>query len=314
MRRRLACDYPDAELEHMRPGQMDQAAAAARAWIAHGSRVVMLDADAVEALASVPLAMSLPVARRAEIAAYVSPLEPGGFDLTPDLDLALVDIDGFWVCGEDDRTELSPVFLLAVVAHGRVRCFGPSRLDENRSYSPGREDAAAKRIEQIVSATVAALSDPLWLRKVVVRSETPTAPRRARKRGDPRAQPFDVLRLAPTRAPHVVRYRAPVVLATAPPTGRRRVGRGIVLGAPMPEHDVRGHLRRWRTTRARADANGWHIVQVLRSVDAEGRPVGAPIANPCDAVIALVPVRAHVRGTGPRRDVLLRGARGSPPP
>ena len=185
----------------------------------------------------------------------------------------------------------------AAVWNGQ-QAIGPSSVVEAAST----REPEADRLARLLLATVAALSNPLWVRRVVPslapESVVPTAPRRARKRGDPRAQPYEVLRLAPTPDPHVVRYREPVVgTSPVPSTQRRRVGQGIVLGAPMAEHDVRPHRRRIVTTEDRAmERDDWIVTELLPV-----RP-GAPAQ-----CVVLVPVRPHVRGKGPRRDVLIRG-------
>lgn len=314
MRRALACDYPEADIirtvdEPRKAAWMRECCAQhVRDWLAGGSRVVLLDAAALDALDSVPIEVSLPVARRARLRVYLAPERAGGFAASAGTVGA---VDGVFV--DADATEWSPTFVPSCVT-GRtppVAMFGPSKLDLQRTYDASDHGQGVQRLERIIAAAVAALSDPLWLRRVVVRSETPTAPRRARKRGDPRAQPYDVLRLAPTPAPHVVRYREPVVVHETPgddaqrdlsATGdrQRRIARGILLGRPLPEHDVRGHYRRIRTTAGRAIGAGWAFLH-------EGiRPEDLIADQP---VIALVPVKPHTRGKGPRRDVLLKGRR-----
>jgi hypothetical protein len=301
VRRRLACDAYKVEPPRRKGGRED-VAACLNTWSAGGSRVVMLDASAVRELEEVPVLESL-AGLRAHAPVYVAPLVAGGFGAPGPLPGRLV--DGFYaacVIRDDapaDQPPSGPAYGVELgsrvagvqywpamypgTAGQGTQNIGPSGVIWAEMDMPRHPDE--RRMLRLIAATMAALSDPLWLRKVVVRPETPHAPKRARRRGDPRAQTFDVVRLAPTSEPRVVRYREPVVIEPTPARGR--VGRGIRLGAPIPEHDVRGHCRRLPRSEEWAAARGVPWVDGF----------------------ALVPVKAHVRGKGPRRETLVRGFR-----
>jgi len=299
MRRKLACDGGEVGRHHGDdPARLAQLI---EWWKAAGSRVVLVSDDAIDVLACVPLAESVPAAAGDTEFFYIAPSGSDGFGLCDPESPDEAPLDGVWVFSVPPGTDDPPGIGYAVAAFrgGSVHTWGPYRAASGRS-------SLSAHLERIIAATLAALADPLWLRKVIVCTDAQQGrkSRRARKRGDPRANPLSVLRLAPTKAPHVVRYLKPVVISPAGPTAqppRRRAGRGIVVGPLLAEHDVRAHVRRIVTTWGRAAEMGWDIAKVLGTDAPESE---SPDAFP---VLAMVPVRPHTRGKGPRRDVLVRG-------
>lgn len=297
MRRKLACDAPEETRWTKLPEDDPKEAEAnfvevVALWRAAGKRVVLLDAAAQERLSNVPPDVSLPAivqsgrARAATatpgytpvFAVYIAPERLTYID-----DLA--PFDGAWVLLLTRPLKLILVYG-AYTPEGFV-VTTPEAIDPTSSICEPYLGSRTSHVARAIVAATAALLDPLWVRSVVVHSETPAAPHRARRRNDPRARPLEVLRLTPD-AHHVVRHAAPVIVVGPGP--RRRVGRGIVLGTPIAEHDVRGHVRRHPTTRVHAEQRGWSVLD-----DGDG-----------NEVVALVPVRPHVRGKGPRRTTVIR--------
>jgi len=297
MRRRLACDWHKVE----RPPEATEERLAGieeavDLWSRGGGRIVMLDSAAMAALEEVPIAASLGALRPLH-PQYVASETAGGFNI-PDFD-----VDGFY-CATAGIGDGPPVFTTDAVQIEGVKysptihgvCSGDSQNVGPSFLITAKEtgDAATDRLHRLLVATLAAVANPLWVRSVLPGWEagehTPSSPRRARKRGDPRAKPYQTVRLSPD-ARHIVRHKEPVRCGQQPP---RRIGRGIVLGTPRvtAEHDVRKHTRRIVTTEERAmERDDWTPVELL----------------PESMVAVLVPVRPHVRGKGPRRALVVRG-------
>ena len=316
MRRRLPCDCERVAIDPDGWGDTEANRSslneAIMLWREHGSRVVLLTMEAAAALHGIlpEAALASPALSDSPRAVYVSSTEahvpgidgPIGIYCIPSSHVAgqteiradsIQDIDGLTMLLSEEWSGQPGVqrFLTGPV---------PFRLGGSPAIPPGAVGVAVRT----ALAAYAAIHDPLRVRRVLPGVEaaevTPTAPRRARRRGDPRAQTYRTVRLTPD-ARHVVREKGPPIRCDSPAPTQRRAGRGIRLGEPMAEHDVRGHYRRILTTEARALEHGWTIYQVLAPESA--RP------NAPQPVRALVPVRPHTRGRGPRRATDVIGPR-----
>jgi len=302
MRRRLACDLHKVE----RPASGDIADRVAeieevmRFWARDAGRVALLGPDAIRALEEVPAADSLSALGPMHTY-YIAPSVSGGFGIGFDDGSVL---DGFYcITGADVDEPLitdDPDLPITGIRYwptifgihsADAQNIGPSGLTlGNPDGHPGVD-----RLHRLILASMAAIRNPMWVRSVLPGWEagerTPSAPRRARKRGDPRAKPYKTVRLSPD-ARHIVRHKEPVRCGQQPP---RRIGRGIVLGTPRvaAEHDVRKHTRRIVTTEERAmERDDWTPVELL----------------PESMVAVLVPVRPHVRGKGPRKAMMVKAS------
>lgn len=299
MRQALPCDCPMLAIDPDEWGSTAQSRelvnTAVALWRSHGSRIVILGMDAAAELNTVPMveSLSVPALSDEPKAVFVTVEVPPGHTALGVYCFPTADEPGLVGARIGSNMPIDAVSSLPVEERPGQRgvqvFLAPPLTMRLNSESTPPDGAPTFLAIRVSLAAYAAVHDPLWVRRILpgwgVSTTVPFAPRRARKRGDPRAEPYKTVRLTPD-AKHIVRRRgAPIRLdSAARPPSNRRAGRGIRLGEPIAEHDVRGHHRRLNRPKEWADERH------LQWIDG----------------FAIVPVRPHTRGKGRRKPMLVR--------
>lgn len=283
-RRKMACDY-DSFLQPF--GGPPTGMRIRKQWANGGRKVVVVATDAHAVLRYESFSVSLQrIAKAAKYSScYVGLHEPittpGAparidgvfFAVTPEW-------FGFQAAMTMDNADGAALAPARRVDYTGQRDFVNAERDLSTALDP---DIAG--MLRTAAAAMAAIADPAYLLRVGGTAQ-PGAGFDGAKKHRERSAPFRVLRLAPTKAPSVE-------IAVRAPQPRRALfpRRGIAVGGLIAQHDVRGFFRRHITTAEHAENRGWRVVE--RHADA--------------TVTVAVPVRPHVRGKGPRKDVLIVG-------